>query len=1231
MIVRHFVLILALSATKCYAAAPSHSKLPSESELPRTPAVQIVDLPSESELPRASQLVQKGHPDSLPAENLLPPDTAAEPDPAGPLPLAGSPDGIPWLRLNLRSHTAPVRALQFTADGNRLCTAGEDKSVIVWIRNPRSGHWQYERTIHWQVQRGTRGRVYALAVASGLLAIGGEGAMGGTGEIVLVDPVTGDFVATLFDEQNGHRQVVVALDFVDTPTGPTLASQSLDGRILLWAKNEQGLWRAAVAVSDDRAAGVESALAERLLRGRAFSGLVALDDHRVIVPIYQTMEKNRIAWRLEEVDVTKDTRTPLGGNSGPRHWNSVTTLATDFARSKLASADAAGRVYLWELKTNPIAVRALQRPQSTQVLSLAMSPGGKTLAIGVANSGGVEIWDLTDNKNPRLKVKLPVAQHVLAAAIDAKDEVAFTNGNDVNVSNANANAPRQTLRGTVNIPLRVAFSSKEPFYRIGIGTQRRIGTQGGDSVSIQNSPPQRPDEGIGERKLSPAKKLSVPINATFDTDQLRFTRTAEQNDADWISSAGHGWQVVEVTDQEQGRAWFLEQNGTRRARLPLTEARTGAFRSVAWIAKDKRDPTLAAIGTSAGGILIVKLTAEGEAPILRRFRGHSSDVQSLGISLDCRWLVSGSNDATVCVWPLGDVEKESPCVNHWGAAFAIDDTGKLVIETIREDGPLYFCGARQGDELVSCSRVQNSTLQSIAEPKAILAALDTVGWDNVIEFEFRTGRLASRRFQILPAWQQIVSLVTDSDGEWAYWAPSGYYDASFEGHHLFGWQINRGLTKLPDFFLAAQFRGVLERPAIMSRLLRSGTIEAAFRAARLEAPADSAQTIANAYRLKPEVQILPFQNLSSQDSGEGLSDAPLAVGKSSAGRKLRARVRMPAGQTPVRVKAFANGVVAPSGKLIDRQAKGANEWLTYEWNLAVPSDPRVRVQVIAATDNEITASDQIVVENAVEQSNRKPRLFLLGAGIDDYRDSQIPKLTTPVAHLKQLTDLLRTKSSTLYNAEAATMLNDRATPAAWNVLTADSATFLHEQASPDDLLVIYLSGHGVQDSRTDQFQFVTASADYGDVMAGRYTDCLSLADLAPFMDISCRKLVVLDTCHGGAIQPLRHREMKLAIRALQQDMFITLAASDGAEEAVEGRFSTHLLEGLNGAADQHGNGDGVVRLEELIEYVKQRVADDSAHDTYKQTPSAGPIELLPYASPPLSEVPAVRDSLGLKQ
>jgi hypothetical protein len=116
--------------------------------------------------------------------------------------------------------------------------------------------------------------------------------------------------------------------------------------------------------------------------------------------------------------------------------------------------------------------------------------------------------------------------------------------------------------------------------------------------------------------------------------------------------------------------------------------------------------------------------------------------------------------------------------------------------------------------------------------------------------------------------------------------------------------------------------------------------------------------------------------------------------------------------------------------------------------------------------------------------------------------------------------------------------------------------------------------------------------------------------------VPCRKLVILNTCHGGAAEPLQHRELKSAVRALQGDMMLTLAASGGEQEAVEGRFATRLLEALNGAAD--ADRDGVVSFGETVAYVERTVTADSSGDAVRQTPSAGPQELLPYAALPLT-------------
>jgi uncharacterized caspase-like protein len=124
-------------------------------------------------------------------------------------------------------------------------------------------------------------------------------------------------------------------------------------------------------------------------------------------------------------------------------------------------------------------------------------------------------------------------------------------------------------------------------------------------------------------------------------------------------------------------------------------------------------------------------------------------------------------------------------------------------------------------------------------------------------------------------------------------------------------------------------------------------------------------------------------------------------------------------------------------------------------------------------------------------------------------------------------------------------------------------------------------------------------------------------------------LVVLDTCHAGAIQqPLRQRDLKAALRALQDDIVLTLTASEGNQAAFEekekglGRFTARLIEALEGSADQRalgGDDNGVVTLAEAVAYVKRTVAEDATNPDDIQYPTAGPVDLLEYVRVPLSQ------------
>lgn len=1189
-------------------ATPANPAQPPAEKAPHEPAeagpaantsVAPPVLPGELVLPATWVAAAEQAPEQAPPEK----EEAAKADGQEPtaLNLAQSVDAIPWLRLNLAGHVSPVRALAFTWDSQRLCSAGEDKSMLVWQRGSDDAlhpDWRHERSVFWQVQRGNSGRIHALATRENLVAIGGHGAMGGLGEILLLDAVTGNLRAALYDERIGHRQVIVSLAFSPDPKREGLVSQDRDGRVLFWRPDaDSGLWKATqVQATDVENYGRE--IAQKLYPYRGTSPLVMTDADHVVFPVHAVDPRNPnlVAWQLQITHVTSGEKQLVAGQKDTFHLGFVTALAAAANGSSMASADAAQlktklphRFFVWDLRGGVVENRVSRVP-----LSLAYAGDGTTLAVGTAESQGqsqVEIWNVSDVRQPRrTEREITSRNNVSACALSADGKCcAYADGNDVIVLPLADSKLAARLQAGIRSPLRVAFAREEPLYRLAFGAERS-----GDAVPLQH---------------------------VFDTDRVQIDEASRINERDWVpeNADSQGWSVeVQRNASTALESYRLVERGEPRGKIPLDPNSQGSPSAWAWIPDADGRPFAVAVGTSSSGnIYVFRLAGKDECPMLQVFRGHSGRVTSLSVSRDHRYLSSASTDATIRIWPLRDWLHDSAMTQRWGADFE-NQAGQLVVGSIREDGPVYFRGMRRGDVIQrlrwsnGLDAKGNVQYQSSDEPEAMLRSLRELPWDTMVAFESVRGREPVHPFQIFPAWQPLVSLVVAESREWAYWAPSGYYDASFEGHKLFGWQVNRGLQMLPDFFLAAQLRKALERPEVMSRLLRAGSLDAAFRAARNDAPVQPQRAVIDAYFQKPAVKIL------SPEAGQTVDGETVRV---------RAAVTIRNGQRLVPPKAFVSGVVAPQRVLVDEQAAPGGRTFTYQWDARLPSDSRILLQVIASTDAEIVGAASLCFPHKTAASPRVPRLFVVAAGIDHYRDAQIPRLDYAVNNSAQFAVTLRDQARPLYGAEILSIVNDDVTRPVWKATLQHYADELREQVSPDDLLVFFLSGHGVSDPELDSYYYVTANARYLDVTGRQFGDCLSFEDFSAFADVPCRKLVILDTCHSGAVSPLGQRELKTALRALQNDVMFTLTASEGGQEAVEqrerrlGRFTNRLLEALRGAADQQdGDHDGVVRWSEVVNYVKRTVAADSASQEQRQFPTAGPLELTGVADYPLARV-----------
>lgn len=234
----------------------------------------------------------------------------------------------------------------------------------------------------------------------------------------------------------------------------------------------------------------------------------------------------------------------------------------------------------------------------------------------------------------------------------------------------------------------------------------------------------------------------------------------------------------------------------------------------------------------------------------------------------------------------------------------------------------------------------------------------------------------------------------------------------------------------------------------------------------------------------------------------------------------------------------------------------------------------------------------------------KPKIYGLVIGVSRYASPRIKGLRYAEADARLMANYLASpRGAGIPSDRIRLLLNSEATRG--NILDAFSK-FL-ASSGRDDLVFIYLAGHGLTDQERSSTYFLSHDSDLGD-LAATAVDQAEITTLLTGRVKAGKIVFFLDACHGGGLglTGVRMRGANTVISArllaevvANKNGTAFLTASRAMEQSQEGErwggghgvFTWYLVEGLR----KHGdlNGDLRVTIDELYDFVASKVKADT--------------------------------------
>ena len=467
------------------------------------------------------------------------------------------------------------------------------------------------------------------------------------------------------------------------------------------------------------------------------------------------------------------------------------------------------------------------------------------------------------------------------------------------------------------------------------------------------------------------------------------------------------------------------------------------------------------------------------------------------------------------------------------------------------------------------------------------------------------------------------------DGErWVLFTPSGYFDRDSSsrlrhGDWFVGWDVDIGAAE-HDWFPLWHFAPYYYRPDVARRVLAYEDGEtSALRAANLISPPAKAQP--NLQRLLPPKIIVerPAKGVLATDRWLNINVSLYSPSGEPIGA-LDARVQ--GMRTQVQEVTGTEGERARNIVIVSSVAPG---WQRKSYRVRVlPVDGQITLSV----RTQFTEGEPVTIQYRWQGKGQLPlpQLDGLVVGISEYQDSQrnLRQAHKDASDLAQA--LVAQKGLRYSQVDVKPLLNQHATK---QQILAELDRLAAKSREPDDVVVVFFSGHGTGEQGEGRYYFLPHDAD----LSRQQETLIESNEIKSRVDkMMGRILIFLDTCNAGSVFSLEpgsgrmtrvERSGAMLLKSSLADMLgvVVFAGARGSERAQEkdwlenGVFTKALLEGLRGGADFRASGR--VTVNQLDTYVGDRVRRLTDG---QQTPATARLGTIPDYEVAIVKVPLWR-------